>query len=85
MARVTITVECEGGSVITVDERSAYPLHTDDQTVLLVQQAFIRTCRALGVREESRPEPDPGGASSHAPTEVAAVPASREKPVKEAA
>ncbi len=64
MTSVTIRVEREGGSVIKVTERSAFPLHTDDQTVLLVQEAFIRTCRALGVRDQAPPQPDPGGASA---------------------
>ncbi len=59
MARVTICVDLEGGSTVKVTEQSAFPLHTDDQTVMLVQQAFIRTCRALGVRDQPDPAPAP--------------------------
>lgn len=78
MARVTIRVEREGGSTIKIEELSVMPLFTDEQTLMLVQEAFIRTCRALGVVERPEPpQPDPGGttAPEAAPAPADTVPA----------
>lgn len=59
MARVTITVEREGGSTVTIEEQSAVPLFTDEQCGRLAQEAFLRTLGALGVALSPPPSPDP--------------------------
>jgi len=59
MARVTIRVECDGGSDTEIVECSLMPVHGGQQAALLVQEAFLRTCRALGVVEAPTAEPEP--------------------------
>lgn len=57
MARVLIRVECDGGSDTEIVECSLMPVHGGQQAALLVQEAFLRTCRALGVVEAPEPQP----------------------------
>jgi len=70
MARVEIIVEREGGSRITIEEQSVMPLFTDDQCALLVQEAFVRTLRALGVQSRPDPEPSPPAPAASRPEQV---------------
>jgi hypothetical protein len=56
---VTIYVECDGGSTTEITEHSMLPIHDGPTAALLVQEAFLRTCRALGVVEQQAPAPDP--------------------------
>lgn len=80
MARVVIRVEREGGSVVKIEEQSAMPLFTDEQTGRLVQEAFLRTLGALGVTLAPPPQsqPDPGGSTAPRP-EAVLTPAQAEK------
>lgn len=59
MARVTIRVECDGGSTTEITEQSAVAIYGGEQAAILAQEAFVRTCRSLGVREETPAQPDP--------------------------
>lgn len=53
MARVTVHLECDGGSDMTFTETSAIAVYGGQQAALLVQEAFLKVCRALGVTSDT--------------------------------
>lgn len=70
MARVLIRVECDGGSDTEIVECSLMPVHGGQQAALLVQEAFLRTCRALGVVEAPPEPPEPQPPAEAAVTDI---------------
>ncbi len=73
MARVTIRVECDGGSTTEITETSIAAVYGGPQAALLVQEAFVRTCRSLGVADRDEPTPDStaaAGTTEPAPTQL---------------
>lgn len=74
MARVTIRVECDGGSTTEIVEQSLASIYGGEQAALLVREAFVRVCGSLGVQPQN---PAPVEA---APRAAVPEPAATDKP-----
>lgn len=57
MAKVTIHIVCDGGSEVIIKESSAIAIYGGDNAALLVNEAYLKALRTLGMTPDDRKAP----------------------------